>query len=231
VTTPSRSRLQEIAADREVRLRRKDSEQRSANANRFARAVNLTIVLIGICLGLELPAFGDETMAMNPGTSSGWATGVGISNGGADGWNETREFVIQLNGRTWPFRLRMSLVGLGVIFSLTGLLALAVFLGLVAQRRASDVSKIAGRYRLLFEDSPLPMAVFDLESALLFGCQPGCRSVVRLHSGRVFSNDPPGDSAYWGRSPAHGGPQHSRALGGLQNDIREPTQRRTIADD
>jgi PAS domain S-box-containing protein len=58
----------------------------------------------------------------------------------------------------------MSLVGLAVVFSLAGLLALAVFLALVAQRRASDLSKMAGRYRLLFEDSPLPMAVFDLES-------------------------------------------------------------------
>jgi two-component system, cell cycle sensor histidine kinase and response regulator CckA len=121
-------------------------------------------MLVGLFLGLDLAAFGHERMPMNLSASGRWATGVEISSGRADPWNEVREFVIQLNGRAWTLHLRMSLVGIVVIFSLTGLLAAAVFLALVARRRASDLSKMAARYRLLFEDSPLPMAVFDLES-------------------------------------------------------------------
>ncbi|MGI8961737.1 MAG: PAS domain S-box protein [Bryobacteraceae bacterium] len=50
----------------------------------------------------------------------------------------TREFVLNLNGRTWHFIVRMSVLGLAAILALTGLLAVAVFLAVMGQRRAKE---------------------------------------------------------------------------------------------
>jgi PAS domain S-box-containing protein len=136
VTKPNHKSLEKVEADWPVRLSRKVSSRWNRKWARFAGRFKPRVVLAALYLSASVLSCAHEivpidTLALKHLAAAQTSDGTSLAAG-------DHEFTLNLNGSIVHFRIRMSMLGLGVIFTLAGLLAAAAFLAAMARRRASE---------------------------------------------------------------------------------------------